>query len=34
MVKSRLGKKKKNLVGYLVGKGYASVAIELAESNE
>jgi hypothetical protein len=34
MVKTKLGKKKKNLVGYLVGKGYASAAVELAESNE
>jgi hypothetical protein len=34
MVKTKLGKKKKNLVGYLVGKGYASAAVELAESPE
>jgi coatomer subunit alpha len=34
MVQSRLGKKKKNLVGYLVGKGYAAAAVELAESPE
>jgi hypothetical protein len=27
MVKNKLGKKKKNLVGYLVSKGYASAAV-------
>lgn len=32
MVKTKLGKKKKNLVGYLVSKGYASAAVEMAES--
>lgn len=30
MVKNKLGKKKKNLVGYLVSKGYASAAVNLA----
>ena len=34
MVKNRLGKKKKNLVAYLIKKGHASAAVQLAESNE
>jgi len=32
MVKNKLGKQKKNLVGYLIGKGYAAAAIDLAEN--
>jgi hypothetical protein len=32
MAKSKLGKKKKNLIGYLIGKGFASAAIDLAEN--
>lgn len=32
MVKNKLGKKKKHLVGYLISKGFASAAIDLAES--
>lgn len=34
MVKNKLGKKKKNLVGYLVSKGYASAAVNLADNPE
>lgn len=34
MVRTRVGKQKKNLVSYLVSKGYASAAVELAESPE
>ena len=34
MVKNRLGNKKKNLVAYLIKKGHASAAVQLAESNE
>ena len=34
MVKNKLGKQKKNLVGYLVRKGLASAAIEMADSLE
>ena len=34
MVKNKLGKQKKNLVGYLVSKGLASAAIEMADSLE
>lgn len=30
MVKNKLGKQKKNLVGYLVSKGLASAAVDLA----
>jgi len=32
MVKNKLGKQKKNLVGYLVRKGLASAAIEMADN--
>lgn len=32
MVRGKLGKKKKNLLGYLVSKGYAAAAVELADS--
>jgi hypothetical protein len=34
MVKNRLGKQKKNLVGYLVTKGLAASAVDLAENLE
>lgn len=34
MVKTKLGKQKKNLVGYLVRKGLASAAIEMADNLE
>ena len=34
MVKNRLGKQKKNLVSYLVGKGLAASAVELAQNPE
>ena len=33
MVKTKLGKKKKNLIGYLISKGFASAAIDMAESH-
>lgn len=32
MVKNKLGKNKKYLIGYLISKGFASAAIDLAES--
>lgn len=32
MVGSKLGKQKKNLVGYLVSKGLAAAAVDLAEN--
>jgi len=32
MVKNKLGKQKKNLVGYLVRKGLAAAAIDLADN--
>jgi len=34
MVKNRLGKQKKNLVSYLVSKGLAASAVELAQNPE
>ncbi len=34
MVKNKLGKQKKNLVGYLVRKGLAAAAIDLADNLE
>ena len=34
MVKHKLGRQKKNLVGYLVSKGLAASAIELADNPE
>lgn len=34
MVKTKLGKQKKSLVSYLVGKGFAAAAVDLADSPE
>ena len=34
MVQNKLGKQKKNLVGYLVGKGLAAAAVNLADNPE
>jgi hypothetical protein len=34
MVKNKLGKQKKSLVSYLVSKGYASAAVDLADTPE
>ena len=34
MVKNKDGKQKKNLIGYLVSKGHAAAAVDLAESPE
>lgn len=34
IIKNKLGKQKKNLVGYLISKGLASAAIDLAENLE
>jgi hypothetical protein len=32
MAKNKIGKKKKHLIGYLISKGFASAAIDLAEN--
>jgi hypothetical protein len=34
LVKNKVGKQKKNLMGYLVRKGLAASAVDLAENNE